>query len=759
MALTIPHESKVGVATANAGQAAQYRNASAFMAPGQENTGRGMQQLGAGLGRLGGTLFDIELKDREEQIELELIEDVQRFQLESQAWTDNYRQSYQGKNALNAETDTHSFFSGKVGELHQKWNGNERAQLYIQQRAGGMMVSGVNGMRDYRDQQQKAWGDSVFAGKEATFKDIASDWRRKPNEVQAAYQDYAQENYNYLVKRGTDPKAALIQTDSVFREAMSKRTEQGFQENMNNKNLDEAGRFLRTMEDGDPANFVAQYESGTAGSLAIGYDKNGGTSYGKFQISSRAGTFSGFTQWLDKNGQGGVAKALRAAGDANEGGKEGGVPEAWQKLVRAGAITDEMQEQFIRETHIDPAMKGLPEHISQAIASDPTLSRALFSTAVQHGAGGAVKMFTRNWGKGEGNKETFLDALYDDRKGQFGSSAGEVQSGVAFRLDRERAALGAAAVSPERVAGYKKQFEGAVREKLKVDSIARLGGQFPESPEKASLAALQDPLLASDPKAQKAVTEYFNWQGKQQRAAEKQERLEAVSQSYEGVAAAAEKRDIQGINNIIMNALPEDMAKLQAYANRILNGDNLVSDPVAFDDMVSRISEGQRVSIEAEYGDSLSLGDLRRGKDMLAKRELAQYRIQEKAAFEEEAKWYKPKMKETERSALFRQFEAGIPAEGYKDPAQRQKALSAFWRKLVVDKPGMWTSAKEIRGFQEKEFAGKGYYPKKGEDYQRLVNAVREQIKLRDGVSREPTEEELARLYGHMQGAKMEGAK
>ena len=314
-------------------------------------------------------------------------------------------------------------------------------------------------------------------------------------------------------------------------------------------------------------------------------------------------------------------------------------------------------------------------------------------------------------------------------------------------MDRERALIGTAIVSPAKLGGYTKTLQDAERNKLKTDSI-QLYSELP--PEQASRAALQDPVLGQDPEIQRNVVEYFDWQASQLAQQARQEQNVRLEQSYAAIGKAVESRNIHEINSIIMSASPENMPKLQSYANRVVNGDGLISDPVAYDDLVARINAGEPVQIDAEYGDVLSLSDLRRGKDMLSRRDMAQYRVREQAYFDEEALRYRPKMDGKEKSALFRQFEASIPDGGYKDPAQRQKALTAFWRKITVDKP--WSFSTEIRGFQEREYASMGYYPSTGAEYQQLVTLAKDQIKARDGVEREPTEDELSRLYQQIQG-------
>ena len=199
----------------------------------------------------------------------------------------------------------------------------------------------------------------------------------------------------------------------------------------------------------DPASFTAQRESGGDPAI-IGYDKNGGTSYGAFQISSKQGTMDSFLEWLEKKGAKDVAASLRAAGPADTGGKEGGFVEEWKRQVTAGKITYEMQEQFVQETHVDTVINSLPAEAHAAIQDDPMLMNAIYSTAVQHGPNGAKRLVTEAWEKSAGIPGEFIEILYEDRKKDFPSSTKAVQGAVAKRLDAEKAALlgGGRASSP-----------------------------------------------------------------------------------------------------------------------------------------------------------------------------------------------------------------------------------------------------------------------------------------------------------------------
>jgi hypothetical protein len=726
------------------------------MTPGQNAMPGALNQLFGGMNKLGGVLFDEFIRKRQEQQELALIEDMQGLQQRWDAFSDSFRRDNQGKNALNAEEAAAGFFEKEISQLNEKWAGVDRGLAYIKKKAGDMAASGVNAMRDYGNKQQDVYRLAETKTQLLLAQKKFEDPSSSEEERASSFFEWAKMNSYNNAKAGMPPEKALLENEEAYRKLKAARLERSFMDNYNNEDIGGARAALDVMKHGDAADFSAQYESGLSGSAAIGYDERGGTSYGKFQISSKAGTFDKWLKWLEKNGHEGVAQELRKSGPPDTGSREGKTPKVWRDMARSGAITDDMQLQFINESHIAPALEALPEKAREAILADGALYRAFFSTAVQHGANGAAKLISRNWNKSGGDREAFLDSLYADRKSQFGSSTDGVQSSVASRFERERAALGSSLVSPEKVARYEKMLQSATREKLKTDSISQLSEQFPDNPDKAALTALQNPFLAKDPQIQRSVVGYFDWLAGQQESAKKQAQLEQLNQSYEAIRNAAGKRDIPQINGIIIGAAPENMAKLESFAKRIMNGDGPISDPVAFDDMIARINEGQPVQIDAEYGNVLSLNDLRRGKDMIARRDMAQYRVQERAAFDEEALKYQPKISDKDRSALFRQFEASIPDGGYKDPAQRQKALTAFWRKITVDKP--WSISKDIYGFQEKEFAAEGYYPSKGAEYQQLVEMAKAGIKARNGVEREPTEGELIRLYQQLQGVS-EGEK
>lgn len=199
----------------------------------------------------------------------------------------------------------------------------------------------------------------------------------------------------------------------------------------------------------DFSELSAQFESGALGAAAVGYDRTGGTSYGLYQIASKTGTMDSFLGFLDSAAPD-IAKRLRAAGPADTGSKEGAMPDAWRAIANQSPKRfADLQRDFIRQSHFDPAARGVlertgvdPREMSQAV------QEVLWSTAVQHGATGAARLFERAVDKAgpdtaEGFEARLIEQVYDERATQFGSSTKRVQAAVdnRFRAEKQLALL------------------------------------------------------------------------------------------------------------------------------------------------------------------------------------------------------------------------------------------------------------------------------------------------------------------------------
>ena len=197
---------------------------------------------------------------------------------------------------------------------------------------------------------------------------------------------------------------------------------------------------------------IATFESGTEGVRKIGYDGTGGTSYGKWQLSSTTakggeGSMQAYLSWMRKQGgeKKAIAERIAAAGPMNTGGRKGAAVEQYQKEVAANAsLMEESQRQFLIESHYAPAMRRLSsDGLRKRIEGSKALQEAMFSTAVQHGAGsgkigdaGAASIWNEVYREGMTDEE-LLRAVYTERGPRFGSSTGNIQASVRKRFGPE----------------------------------------------------------------------------------------------------------------------------------------------------------------------------------------------------------------------------------------------------------------------------------------------------------------------------------
>ena len=145
----------------------------------------------------------------------------------------------------------------------------------------------------------------------------------------------------------------------------------------------------------------AQYESNSEIDY-IGYDSRGGTSYGQYQIASKTGTMDYFLRFLDDKAPD-VAAKLRAAGPADTGGRSGRMPAAWKAVAASDPRRFEaLQHEFIRSNNYSPAAKSIVLTTGVDVTRRSyALREVLWSTAVQHGPGGAERIFTQAIEKAE----------------------------------------------------------------------------------------------------------------------------------------------------------------------------------------------------------------------------------------------------------------------------------------------------------------------------------------------------------------------
>lgn len=192
---------------------------------------------------------------------------------------------------------------------------------------------------------------------------------------------------------------------------------------------------------GDLGSYVKKFESGSKGPEAIGYDTNGGTSYGSYQLASRVGTFASFLNWCNQNGGDfgqRLAAEMRKVMPWNTGSNRGPAVDVWKQFAQLNSGKDigALEHAYIKSTHYDLALSKIGA--KDVVEKDRGLQEALWSTSVQHGPAGAAKIFNATYQDGISGQD-WLNAIYSERgkRGRFKSSSAEVYSGVLSRFKQE----------------------------------------------------------------------------------------------------------------------------------------------------------------------------------------------------------------------------------------------------------------------------------------------------------------------------------
>ncbi|MDR2124614.1 MAG: hypothetical protein LBP38_06515 [Desulfovibrio sp.] len=278
-----------------------------------------------------------------------------------------------------------------------------------------------------------------------------------------------------LRKLGYDLRSpAKVETRATLLDAATTRTgiypeaEAARAAEKQRKNLLAAGRdargsalpMLPVTSGNEIGALAAKFESGEEGIAAIGYDGKGGTSYGKFQIASRVGTMRAFIGYLRDTAPD-LANRLSACGPANTGSRSGRMPAEWRKIAAEQPERfEQLQNDFIRTSHFEPAVAGIAGITGVSFDNlPPVLREVLFSTSVQHGPAGAVRIVSRAMEKVNPDKllkggmqgyaaardegRRLITQIYALRAGGFASSSSGIREAVYNRLKLEmREALG-----------------------------------------------------------------------------------------------------------------------------------------------------------------------------------------------------------------------------------------------------------------------------------------------------------------------------
>jgi hypothetical protein len=138
----------------------------------------------------------------------------------------------------------------------------------------------------------------------------------------------------------------------------------------------------------------ALFESGENGVHAIGWDPRGGTSYGKYQMSSLMGTMGKFIAFLHERVPQWSAR-LSKAGPADTGGVIGAMPRVWKSIAEEDpGRFERLQDSFIHSEYYNPTVQAISAETGLDVNAHPAVMReVLWSTAVLHGPTGGAEIF------------------------------------------------------------------------------------------------------------------------------------------------------------------------------------------------------------------------------------------------------------------------------------------------------------------------------------------------------------------------------
>ncbi|WP_461209519.1 VgrG-related protein [Desulfocurvus sp. DL9XJH121] len=187
----------------------------------------------------------------------------------------------------------------------------------------------------------------------------------------------------------------------------------------------------------------ALFESGVRGIFAVGYDIKGGTSYGKYQISSRKGAMQNFLSYLDVRAPS-WAMRLRASGRSNTGGTDGAMPREWKRIAREHPRPFErLQDEFIQTRYYAASLNEMRKRAGLDLENHPeAIKEVLWSTAVQHGPSGGASIFIKACLRAKTRTDkpyaAILEEVFREREKRLEKCPPQQRSALRERLRQEK---------------------------------------------------------------------------------------------------------------------------------------------------------------------------------------------------------------------------------------------------------------------------------------------------------------------------------
>ncbi len=437
MAIVTPHQSQAGIATANAGQAAPYRSASAFMTPGQAALPSGLNQLARGAEKLGDAVFRAGLDRMRLQNATDLLADKVAYEDALRQFDSDYRKNHLGASARDAEEAYAAFHQEQYDKLQKKWGGNKFLMEGVNRMAEGIRLPSMQKAVNYRDGQEEAYKKSVLQSSQAqTFAllgdpNISEEEKRNALDAEEsnlrmfAGQQAVQENGRTVWRGGRDMGAEIM----ALRQKASAVNVEGF---LARQDVAGAQRALDVASGALGSLAMAHESGGDPGTISR--DTGGSKSYGLFQFNNMGGkgTANSFVAALKTTHP--------ALYEALGGGKYAVGSEEFDKAFRqaaSGPLRSEFaqaQREHLERQYQQPIMDRLKgSELTNAFGDNPAMREVMLSTAIQHGPAGANRILREAWGKVDKDAdkqvqlEQFITATYQlrGRPGEFKTALAE----------------------------------------------------------------------------------------------------------------------------------------------------------------------------------------------------------------------------------------------------------------------------------------------------------------------------------------------
>lgn len=291
----------------------------------------------------------------------------------------------------------------------------------------------------------------------ADMKEINVENENSPNPYANEIQNYLYENdeYNYKQLYGDNPPPALNQpTLAPIDNTNSYTTESawGYPNNTQSPYYQQMGKPYNL----NPRDY---YQIGTLSGLMESnngkqlwnngnLDKTGGWSYGTYQIATKDGTMNDYLSHLQRNpNYQSYYNTLQQAGgnDAALIGNEQ-FKSAWTDLSNDQNFLQSQQD-FIIDKKLNPTMKYVDDIKGWNLDSrSPVVKDVLYSTATQHGEGGAPSVLHNRFGHNTDisslSDEDIINNIYDERSNvnrYFRSSDMNIRNNIRERFINENA--------------------------------------------------------------------------------------------------------------------------------------------------------------------------------------------------------------------------------------------------------------------------------------------------------------------------------